>query len=81
MCAHLEVDDGQAVPVGPAHNAVQVLELGGEEGPERALQADGSGLGEAQVVNPADALHGTSLGAVDGDQVKLWCIRGKTLRL
>ena len=71
MCTYLKVDYGQAVPVAPADDAVQVLELGGEEGPERALHADGTGLGEAQVVGPSDALHGACLRAVQGNQVKL----------
>ncbi|KAK0135670.1 histone H3-like centromeric protein A [Merluccius polli] len=49
MCTYLKVDYGQVVLVAPVDDAVQVLELGGEEGPERALHADGMGLGEAHL--------------------------------
>lgn len=69
--SHLQVDDGNVFPVGPPHDGVQVLQLGGQEGPEGSLQADGAGLLEAQVVGASDPPHVTRLGGVEGDEVEL----------
>lgn len=68
---YLQVDYGQVVPVAPAHDAVQVLQFGGEEGPESSLHPDGLSLGEALVVCSADPPHGAGVGAVQGDEVEL----------
>jgi len=51
---------------------VQVLQPGGQEGPEGPLHADGLSLSEAQEVGAADAPHGAGLRAVQGDEVELW---------
>lgn len=66
---HLEVHDGEVVPVRPSDNRVEVLELGGQECPEGALEADGSGLLEAQEICAADSSHVTGVWGVQGDEV------------
>lgn len=76
--SHLQVDDRNVVPVRPPHNGVEVLQLGGQEGSEGSLQADGAGLLEAQVVGAADPPHVTRLGGVEGDEVELERKEGKT---
>lgn len=65
----LEVDDGDAVPVRPADDGVEVLKLGGQECSEGSLQAYGAGLLEAQEVCPANSSHVTSLRGVQGDEM------------
>lgn len=50
---------------------MEILESGGQEGPERSLHPDGLSLSEAQEVCTADAPHGAGLRAVQGDQVEL----------
>lgn len=50
---------------------MEILESGGQEGPERSLHPDGLSLSEAQEVCAADAPHGAGLRAVQGDQVEL----------
>lgn len=52
-----EVDDGHSSAVGPAHNAVEVLQAGGEEGAEGASQPDLPGLLEALEISSSDATH------------------------
>lgn len=69
--AHLEVNDRQALSVRLADNAVQVLELGGQERPEGSLEAHGPCLLEAEEVGPADPSHVARLGRVQGDEVEL----------
>lgn len=59
------------VPVGPADDALEVLESGGQESPERSLHPDGLSLGEAHVVGTADAFHAAGLRAVQGNEVEL----------
>lgn len=68
---YLQVDDGQTVPVSLADDAVEILESGGQEGPESSLHPDGLSLSEAHVVCAADAPHEAGLRAVQGDQVEL----------
>lgn len=60
----LEVDYGYAVSVRHADYAVEVLQLGGQEGPERSFHAYGPRLAEAQEVCPTDTPHGSSLGGI-----------------
>lgn len=67
--SHLEVQDWEAVPVRPADDGVEVLQLGGQERSEGPLQAYSPGLLEAQEVCPADSSHVTSLRAVQGDEM------------
>lgn len=50
---------------------MEILESGGQEGPERSLHPDGLSLSEAQEVCTADAPHGAGLRAVQADQVEL----------
>lgn len=50
---------------------MEILEIGGQEGPESSLHPDGLSLSEAQEVCAADAPHGAGLRAVQGDQVEL----------
>lgn len=50
MFTHPQVYDGEAVSVGLANDAVEVLELGGQESPEGALQAHSTSLLETQEV-------------------------------
>lgn len=69
--SHLQVDDRNVVSVRPPHDGVEVLQLGGQEGSEGSLQADGAGLLEAQVVGAADPPHVTRLGGVERDEVEL----------
>lgn len=71
MFTHPQVYDGEAVSVGLANNAVEVLELGGQESPEGALQAHSTSLLETQEVCPSNAPHVAHLGSVQGDQVEL----------
>lgn len=66
----LEVHDGEAVPVRPADNSVEVLKLGGQEGSEGSLQTHSTSLLEAQEVCPTDSSHVTSLRGVQGDEVE-----------
>lgn len=56
---------------------MQILELGGQEGPEGSFHSHGLSLGEAQEVCTPDAAHGAGLGAVQGDQVELqrWAVK------
>lgn len=68
---YLQVDYWHTVPVSLADDAVEILEFGGQEGPESSLHPDGLGLTEAQEVHTADAPHGAGLRAVQGDQVEL----------
>lgn len=69
--SHLEVQDGEAVPVRPADNGVEVLKLGGQECSEGSLQAHGPGLLEAQEVCSADSSHVPGLRGVQGDEMQL----------
>ncbi|KAA8579643.1 hypothetical protein FQN60_006736 [Etheostoma spectabile] len=62
------VDYWKTVPVGPADDAVEILEFGGQEGPEGSLHPDGLGLSEALVVCAADAPHPARLRDVQRDQ-------------
>lgn len=75
---HLQVDDRNVVPVRPPHDGVEVLQLGGQEGSEGSLQADGARLLEAQVVGAADPPHVARLGGVEGDEVELERKEAKT---
>lgn len=59
------------VPVRLADDAVEILESGGQEGPEGSLHSDGLSLGEAQEVDATDSTHGAGLGGVQGNQVEL----------
>lgn len=68
---HLEVDDGEAVPVQPADDGVEVLQLGGEEGSEGPLQSYSTSLLEAHEVCASNSSHVTSLRGVQGNQVQL----------
>lgn len=68
----LQVDYWQAVFVGLADDAVEILQSGGQECPEGSLHPDGLSLSEAQVVCTADAPHGAGLRAVQGDEVEPW---------
>lgn len=67
--SHLEVHNRDAVPVRPADDGVEVLKLGGQESSEGALQANGTGLLEAQEVCPANSSHITSLRGVQGNEM------------
>lgn len=69
---YLQVDYWETVPVCLADDAVEVLESGGQEGPESALHPDGLSLGEAHEIGAVDAPHGASLRAVQSDEVELW---------
>lgn len=69
VVSHLEIDDGEAVPVRPADDGVEVLKLGGEECSERPLQAYRTSLLEAKEVCPADSSHVTGLRGVQGDEM------------
>ena len=66
-----EVDDGHGGAVGPAHDAVEVLQAGGEEGAESAGQPDLPGLLEALEIGAPDAAHAAAQRGVQGHQVKL----------
>lgn len=66
-----EVNDGHGSAVGPAHDAVEVLQAGGEEGTEGASQPDLPGLLEALEIGTADAAHAAAQRRVQGHQVKL----------
>lgn len=66
----LKVHDGEAVPVRPADDGVEVLKLGGQESSESPLQTHSAGLLEAQEVCPADPSHVTSLRGVQGDEMQ-----------
>lgn len=68
---YLQVDYWQMVPVSLADNAVEVLQSGGQEGPESSLHPDGLSLSEAQEVCTTNAPHGAGLRAIQGDQVEL----------
>lgn len=68
---HLEVDDGEAVPVQPADDGVEVLKPGGQEGSEGPLQSYSTSLLEAHEVCTSNSSHVTSLGGVQGNQVQL----------
>lgn len=59
------------VPVGPADDALEVLQPGGQEAPKCSLHPDGLSLSEAHVVGTADALHAAGLRAVQGNEVEL----------
>lgn len=63
----LQVDYWQAVPISLADDAVEILEFGGQEGPESSLHPKGLSLSEAHVVCTADAPHEAGLRAVQGD--------------
>lgn len=66
-----EVDDGHRGAVGPAHDAVQVLQAGGEEGTEGASQPDLPGLLEALEVSATNATHAAAQRGVQSHQVQL----------
>lgn len=66
-----EVDDGHGGTVSPAHNAVEVLQAGGEEGAESASQPNLPGLLEALEVSTPDAAHAAAQWGIQGHQVKL----------
>lgn len=66
-----EVDNGHGGTVSPAHNAVEVLQAGGEEGAEGAGQPDLPGLLEALEIGAPDAAHATAQRGIQGHQVKL----------
>lgn len=66
-----EVDDRHSGAVGPAYNAVEVLQAGGEEGAEGASQPNLPGLLEALEVSTPDAAHATTQWGIQGHQVKL----------
>jgi len=68
---HFQVDYWHIVPVSLADDAVEILESGGQEGPESSLHPNGLSLGEAHEVCTSDAPHGTGLRAVQSDQVEL----------
>ena len=67
--SHLQVHDGEALPVRLADDGVEVLKLGGQERSVGSLQAHSTGLLEAQEVGPADPSHVTSRRGVQGDDV------------
>lgn len=67
--SHLKVHDGNVVPVRPADDGVEVLQLGGQERSKGSLQAYDASLLEAQVVCPTDASHVAALGGVQGDEM------------
>lgn len=69
VVSHLEVHNGQAVPVRPADNGVEVLKLGGQESSEGPLQAYSAGLLEAQEVCPTNSSHVTGVRGVQGDEM------------
>ncbi len=60
----LEVQDRKAVPVRPADNGVEILELGGQESSEGPFQTNSTGLLEAQEVRSPDSSHVPSLWSV-----------------
>lgn len=64
VVSHLEVQDGEDVPVRPADNGVEVLKLRGQESSEGSFQAYSSGLLEAQEVRPTDPSHVTGLRSI-----------------
>lgn len=66
-----EVDNGDSSAVGPAHDAVQVLQAGGEEGTEGTGQPDLPGLLEALEVSTTNATHAATQWGVQGHQVQL----------
>lgn len=68
---HLEVDDGEAVPVQPADDGVEVLKPGGQEGSECPLQSYSMSLLEAHEVCASNSSHVTSLRGVQGNQMQL----------
>lgn len=69
VLTHLEVDDGEAVPVHPADDGVEVLKPGGQEGSEGSLQSHSTSLLEAHEVRSTNPSHVTSLRGVQGHQV------------
>lgn len=66
-----EVDYGHRGAVGPAHDAVQVLQAGREEGTEGAGQPNLPGLLEALEVSTTNATHAAAQWGVQGHQVQL----------
>lgn len=66
-----QVNDGHGGTVSPAHDAVEVLQAGGEEGAEGAGQPHLPGLLEALEVGAADAAHATAQRRVEGHEVQL----------
>lgn len=66
----LQVDYWQMVSVSLADDAVEILELGRQEGAECSFHPDGLSLREAQEICAPDAPHGTGLRAVHGNQVE-----------
>lgn len=69
--SYLEIYYGDAVPVRPADDGVEVLKLRGQEGSKCSLQADSTSLLEAQEVCPTNPSHVTGVRAVQGDEVQL----------
>ena len=67
VVSHLEVYDGDGVPVRPADDGVEVLKLGGEEGSVGSLQTRSTGLLEAQEVCTTNSSHVTSLRGIQGN--------------
>lgn len=68
---HLEIHNGDAIPVRPADDGVEVLQLGGQESSERAFQTHGTSLLEAQEVCPTNSSHVASLRGVQCNEMQL----------
>lgn len=68
---YLQVDYGHRPSVSTAHDAVEVLQPRGQEGPEGASQPHGSGLLEALEIRPTDTTHASRQGGVQCHQVEL----------
>lgn len=68
---YLQVDDGHRPSVSTAHDAVEVLQPRGQEGPEGARQPHGSGLLETLEICPTDTTHASRQWGVQCHQVEL----------
>lgn len=69
--AYPEIDDGDGGTVGPAHDAVEILQARGQEGTEGAGQPNLPGLLEALEIGAPDATHAATQRGVQGHQMKL----------
>ena len=67
--SYLEVHNGEAVPVGPADDGVEILKLGGQEGSEGSLQTHSTSLLKAQEVCTSNSSHVTNLRSVQGNEM------------
>lgn len=69
--SHLQVHNGEAVPVRPADDGVEILKLGGQEGSEGSLQTHSPSLLKAQEVRTTNSSHVTRLRSVQGNEMQL----------